>query len=301
MEQKTEKYKGYFAVFIANVIFGLHIPVSKALLSGWMTPMGFTLVRMLFGTLLFWTVGLFSKKEKVQPKDLLMIILGGFFGFVVAQFTLALALTYTTPVNFSLIVAMGPVVVMFLSALFLKEKITQNKVSGILLSITGAVLLIYHAGGNSSGTNDLLGIGIALINIISYAVYLILTRDVSQKYTSVTLMKWMFLFTLIYLLPFGAGDIFTQRIFSSETNLSAIFLLAFVFLFSTATGYFLMAIALKGLKTTTVSVYMNIQPIVASVVAIAVGQDAFSWDKPVAAILVLGGVLLVTKQKKQNN
>lgn len=76
--------------------------------------------------------------------------------------------------------------------------------------------------------------------------------------------------------------------------------LGFVILFSTSLGYFLMPFGMKYLRATTVSVYMNLQPIVASIAAICVGQDVFSWDKPIAAILVLAGAYIVsTSPSKQ--
>lgn len=123
-----EKYKGHIAILIANVIFGLHIPVSKALLAGWMSPLGYMLVRILFATLVFSGVSLFQPKEKIRPKDLLLIGIGGLFGFTIAQYTFALALNYTSTVTVSLIIALSPVIVMLLAALFLKEKITRNPI-----------------------------------------------------------------------------------------------------------------------------------------------------------------------------
>lgn len=49
---------------------------------------------------------------------------------------------------------------------------------------------------------------------------------------------------------------------------------------------------MKYLRATTVSVYMNLQPVVDSLVAIIVGQDVFSWEKPLAAVLVLSGAYI---------
>jgi drug/metabolite transporter (DMT)-like permease len=68
-----EELKGHIAAISTNVIFGLNIPVTKSLLSGWMTPMGYTLTRMIFGMVVFWLIGFFHKKEKVALKDLIMI------------------------------------------------------------------------------------------------------------------------------------------------------------------------------------------------------------------------------------
>ena len=107
-------------------------------------------------------------------------------------------------------------------------------------------------------------------------------------------MKWMFLFTAIILVPLGVYEYPQQAIFSSECDWSGILELGFVIIFSTSLGYFLMPFGMKYLRATTVSVYMNLQPVVASVVAIFVGQDKFSWDMPLAALLVLTGAYVVS-------
>ena len=73
--------------------------------------------------------------------------------------------------------------------------------------------------------------------------------------------------------------------------------MAFIVIFATVLGYFMIPYAMKYLRATTVSIYTNLQPIVASLIAIAIGQDIFTWDKPVAAVLVLLGAYLVTQKK----
>ncbi len=75
--------------------------------------------------------------------------------------------------------------------------------------------------------------------------------------------------------------------------------MAFIVLFATVLGYFLIPYAMKYLKATTVSIYTNIQPVVASFVAISIGQDIFTWDKPLAGFLVLLGAYIVTMPEKQ--
>ena len=71
-------------------------------------------------------------------------------------------------------------------------------------------------------------------------------------------------------------------------------ILAFIVLGATALGYFLIPFAMKYLQATTVSIYTNLQPVVASVIAIILGQDILTWDKPVAGILVLLSAYIVT-------
>lgn len=259
-----------------------------------MSPLGYMLSRTVIATLFFWTISLFAPKEKVGVRDLLLIAFGGFLGFIVSQYLTAVSLQYTTPVHFSLIVALSPVVVMLLAALLLREPISRQKVAGVALGIAGALLLVVRSMGTESGRNDLMGILLAVLSITGYGLYLIIVRSIAQKYTIVTQMKWLFLFTALMMLPFGVRDFGSQAIFSASATWQAFAGLAFVILFSTMLGYLLTPYGLKHLRATTVSIYMNLQPIVASVVAIFVGQDVFSWDKPIAAMLVIAGAYVVT-------
>ena len=301
MTTYKSKIKGHLAILMTNVIFGLNVPVSKALLDRWMTPLGYMATRTLAALIIFWTVQCFFPKEKVSKKDLFIIGVGGIMGFVISQFVTAISLQYTTPVYFSLIIALSPICVMLLSALFLKEPITSKKVIGVLMGISGAFLLIAGADSSTVGKNNLLGIGLACISILAYSVYIIVIRSVSNKYSGVTQMKWMFLFAAIILLPFGIPELKNQPIYSSQWAWDGVMEVVFLIVFATSTGYFLMPIGLKYLRATTVSVYMNLQPIIASVAAIFLGQDIFSWNMPISAVLVLCGAYVVSKSKAKGD
>jgi drug/metabolite transporter (DMT)-like permease len=289
-----EEIKGHVAAITTNVIFGLNIPITKSLLSGWMSPMGYTLTRMIFGMCMFWIISLFQKKEKVIMKDLIMIFLCGLLGLVATQVTFAVGLRYTTPVTYSLILALSPIIVLLLSALFLKEPITKFKTIGVIIGIVGASIIILR-GSNNGSANTLFGILITVLSVSCYAGYIILTRKISAKYSPVTMMKWMFLLSVIILLPFGYSELPEQRIYSSDVTVTAISELGFALLFSSIIAFFLMPVALKRIKATTASIYVNLQPLVASSVAIIIGQDIFSWDKVLALLLVISGVYLVNQ------
>lgn len=293
----SDKWKGHVAVLCANLIFGLNIPVSKALLTQWMTPFGYMAARTLVATIVFWVIQGFLPKEKVTPKDLAIIATGGIMGFVVSQSLTAVSLQYTSPVYFSLIVALSPLVVMLLAAVFLKEPITGKKMAGVVLGIAGALLMITQIDNSVSGKNNLWGIFLAVISVTAFSVYLIIIRSVAQKYTTVTQMKWMFLFAAIILVPLGCTEYSEQRLFSASWGWTGVWELAFVTILATSVAYFLTPFGMKYLRATTVSVYMNLQPIVSSVAAICVGQDSFSWDKPLAAVLVIAGAYVVSTSR----
>lgn len=295
-----DKWYGHMAILATNFIFGLNTPIAKTIVPEWISPYALTLVRMSFAALIFWCAGLFSAREHVTPRDLVIIFFGALFGLVGAQLSFAHALLYTSPVNISIIAAMTPVAVMLLAAIVLKEPVTLKKATGVFLGASGALLIILHsASGNNNQASNLTGNLLCIVNVITYAIYLVITRPVSQRYSPVTLMKWMFLFSALISIPLGIGTIPESRIFSYTASPNIILRLAYIVIMATGVTYFLVPMALKRIRPTTVSMYNNIQPIVASIIAIIIGQDVFSWDKPIAACLVFAGVYLVTQSKSK--
>lgn len=300
MNTTRNNYQAHVAILTANIIFGLGVPVTKFLLDTWVTPMTYMAFRCVGATLIFWAIAAFLPKEHVERRDLLVIMAGGLLGFVISQTLTAWSLQFTTPVYFSLIATLTPIATMLMAALFLGEHITGAKTLGVLLAIAGAALMVFVGWQSGTGRNDLLGIVLALLSVLTWVVYLLITRSVSQKYTAVTQMKWIFFVSAIAVVPFALGDVDKTPLISAAT-LNAdwwwgALAMAFIVVFATVLGYFMIPYAMQYLRATTVSIYTNLQPVVASLVAIAISQDVFTWDKPVAAVLVLLGAYLVTRE-----
>ncbi len=291
------QYSGHAAILFANIIFGLGVPVTKFLLEDWVTPMTYMASRCIGATLIFWVISLFLPKERVERRDLLVIMAGGLMGFVISQTLTAWSLKFTTPVYFSLISTLTPIATMLMAALFLGETITKEKSLGVILAIIGAALMVFFGWQAGTGSNDLLGIILAILSVLTWVVYLLITRKVSQKYSSVTQMKWIFLVSTIAVLPFSWNEFPQTALYGGQFGWDGAAAMLFIVVFATVLGYFLIPYAMQYLKATTVSIYTNIQPVVASLVAIAIGQDLFTWDKPVAAVLVLLGAWLVTRKE----
>lgn len=296
-----DKWHGHLAILATNFIFGLNTPIAKTIVPIWISPYGLTLLRMSVATVIFWIAGLFATKEKINTRDLVTIFFGALFGLVGAQLSFANALLYTSPVNISIIAAMTPVVVMLLAAWILKEPITFKKAAGVLVGASGALLIILHSTGGSSKAGSMLGNLLCIVNVITYAIYLVITRPVSQRYSPISLMKWMFLFSALISLPLGFTDILQAPAFQTGSEFHVLLRITYIVIMATGIAYFLVPMALRRIRPTTASMYNNLQPIIASVIAILIGQDIFSWDKPVAALLVFTGVYLVTQSKAKEN
>lgn len=293
------KIEGHSAVLLANVIFGLGVPVTKLLLDEWVSPMAYMATRCMGAAAIFWLISLFMPREHVERRDLLVIMGGGLLGFVVSQTLTAWALHFTTPVYFSIIATLTPVATMVCAALLIGERIYLRGALGVAIGVVGALLMVMVGWQGGSGMNDLLGIGLAVLSLLTWAVYLIITRKVSVKYTAVTQMKWVFLVSTLAVLPFSWTDLQASRLYSSQWAWSGVAEMTFIVVFATVAGFFAIPFALRYLKTTTVSVYTNLQPIVASFVAIAIGQDLLSWDKPVSLALVLLSAWIVTNSQQK--
>jgi drug/metabolite transporter (DMT)-like permease len=294
-DMENNRLQAHGAILFANIIFGLGVPVTKLLLDDWVSPMTYMATRSLGAAIIFWIIAAFMKPEKVERRDLLVIMLGGLMGFVVSQTLTAEALNYTSPVYFSLIATLTPVAVMLTAALFIGERITGMKFLGVLLGIGGAILMVVMGQTSGSGSNDLLGISLAILSVLTWAIYMIITRKVTQKYTPVTQMKYIFLISAIVTVPLAWPELAEQRLYHAATfGWDGAAEMAFIVLMATVLGYFLIPYAMKSLSATTVSIYTNLQPMVASFVAIAIGQDRLTWDKPVAALLVLLSAYIVT-------
>ncbi len=305
---ENEKVKGHAAVLLANVIFGLAVPMSSFLLApgddgkAWLGPLGYIATRCFFAAIIFWIIQCFLPREHVERRDLWVIILGGVMGFAVSQTFTAWSLYYATPVYFSFVGALCPIAVMIGSWMVLGEHINRLKTLGVIIGIAGALLMVYmSATGNSDdGINNLLGIGFALLSLLTWVIYLIITRKVSQRYSSVTQMKWTFLASAIIMVPLTlcTEGLDTQTLYSADCTWQAASATAFVVLLATVLGYFMIPYALQRINATTVSTYTNLQPVVASIVAFALGQAVLTWDKPVAGVLVLLSAYIVTIDPK---
>ena len=297
----NKKLQGHAAVLTANVIFGLGVPVTKLLLDHWVTPMGYMASRSLFAAIIFWVISLFMPKEKVARKDLVVILLGGLLGFVVSQTLTAECLKYTTPVYYSIIATLCPIATMLMAALFLGEKINGLKTLGVVLGIVGALIMVFANQTLSSGSNDLLGISFGFLSLATWVAYLLITRKVSQKYSAVTQMKWVFLISAVETVPIAAAGLGDNALYTAAWGWDGVAEMAFIVVFATVLGYFAIPFAMRYLSATTVSVYTNLQPVVASVVAFAIAQDTLTWDKPVAGALVLLSAYIVTMAQMKNN
>lgn len=299
MEQNSHnsKWVGHLAVLAVYIIFGVNPNCSKAVVPEYITPEAYTALRLFIGAAGFWLISLFTPNEKVTKRDMGIILLGA-VSLYGTLWAFAEAMRYISPTYVSLISAMSPLVVMLMAALFLKEPITSRKALGVFFGIAGALMMIlFSLHGDAHYSN--IGVVLCFVNILFYAAYLLITRSISSKYSPVTMMKWMFLFSFILSVPLAIPTVKDSQILMGTAPAMAYINMGIVAFFATVLAYYLLPLALRYIRPTTVSMYSNLQPIVTAALAIAIGQDVFTWNKPVALLLVIFGVFLVTTSKSK--
>lgn len=290
--------KGHLAAGAAYTIFGINIVFCKDIANcGLVSPLALFTLRAIGASALFWILSLFMKEEKVERGDLWKIALASFAGLLVPQMTFLVACTTVTAIDISILSTLSPIFTMFLAALVLKEPLTAKKASGVALSFGGVLMLIFNSvtGSNGVDHSSPWGIALMLLNSLSFAAYLSVFRPLIAKYNVVTFMKWMFLFALAMSLPFSVNDLIATPFECIPVNV--VLEIGFLIVFATFVAYFLIPIAQKNIRPTLVSMYSYLQPIIAALIAIAIGMDSLTWQKILATLLVISGVLLVNRSK----
>lgn len=294
----SSNLKAHLALFGANVIYGLNYSIAKDVMPNYILPFGFIFCRVLGAMGLFWLVQSFSY-EKVEKKDFLLLAVCGFFGVAANQLMFFYGLNITTPINAGIIMTSNPILVLIASAIILKNRITAFKIGGIFLGITGALLLLLFKSDFSFGSETILGDFFIFLNALSYGVYLVIVAPLMKKYSPLTVIKWVFTFGFIFVLPFGFNQ-FTEidwNSFNSDIWLK----FGFVIVGTTFLAYLFNIYGLKKLSPSVVSTYIYLQPLLATVFAIWAGKDTLDWIKIVAAILIFSGVFMVSKTKTTKN
>ncbi len=291
----TKQLKAHFGIALANIIFGLNVPISKALLDNYVDATTLSCLRMVFAAAAFWILSIFTPREKVRPRDLLLLVVASIFGITLNQFSFIQGLSYTTSIDAAIVVTITPVLVMCLAAAFLKEPITGPKVLGVAMGAAGALMIILRNGGVSLSSNNMLGDILCFCSSLSYAIYLTISKPLVARYSSPTVMKWMFLFAAIMVSPMAVPHI--SSVAWGAMPINGYLLLTFVLLGATFITYLCIGYTLRYLRPTTLSMYNYAQPLVASLAAVALGLDVLGWYKLGAAALIFAGVYLVTKSR----
>ncbi len=297
MQRLNKLYTAHIALILAQVVYAMNYSIAKDLMPNFIQPFALVFMRITGAAILFWLLSLFTIKEKVARKDMKKFLWLALFGVVINQVFFIWGLSLTKPINSAIIMISNPIMVFIFTLIVLKEKITVPKISGLFFAMAGAYIILRYRGNFELGSNTILGDLMTLVNSASWAIFVVMSKPLYARYSTVTVMKWLFLIGSIYIIPVGSYDmLYTNwHLFTNHAWLAA----GFVVVATTFLAYLLNIYGLKQLSPNVVSMYIYLQPFLASLFAISLGKDKLDLTKIIAGIFIILGLYLVTLKRNK--
>ncbi|OGX90447.1 DMT family transporter [Hymenobacter coccineus] len=293
------QYRVHAALFLVTLIYAATYSLAKDLMPAYMHPFGIVTLRVL-GASIFFAVAkqLAAPQDKIQGRaDNLRALFCGVSGIGLNQLLFFSGLNYTSPISASLLQTISPIVVVVASAVLLREKITLYRLLGILVGAGGAAALILTRPAQAAVyPHATLGNIYILLNATFFGLYLVLVAPLMRKYHPFTVLGRIFLIGALVAVPFGWREALATDYAHFPPKIWAEVL--YMVFFLTILAYLLNNWALKYASPALLGVYIYLQPVLAVLIAVALGKDTLTWDKAGQAVLIFVGVWLVSKKPK---
>lgn len=293
----NERIKAHLALLGANLFYGAGFTVAKIVMPSLIKPTGFILIRVAIVTFLFWLsyFGGENFRTKIDRKDWKTLILCALFGVATNQLLFFLGLNLTSPIHASLMMLSTPILVSLFAVYAFSDKLTLNKILGLILGVSGAIILVLLGGKDKVATNALLGDLFVLLNAASYAIYLVIVKPLMAKYRPIIIIRWIFLIGLIFVFPFGISNFVAidWSLFGYK-ELSAV---AFIVICCTFFTFLWNIYALRILSSSTAGAYIYFQPVFAALISVFFFGENLSMIKIISSILIFVGVYLVSAKR----
>ena len=290
---KPRIFKAHLAVLTANIIYGANYSIAKQVMPEFIKPFGFIMIRVCIATLLFWMCSFWFPREKIKAAHFKKLFVCALFGVAINQLFFFKGLSLTSPINSGLIMITNPIFVLLLAAILINYRITYMRILGIVLGISGCLILLFFGSKIADANSSPLGDFYILLNSLSYALYLIMIKPLMKIYHPITIMKWVFLFGSVMVIPLGVNE-FNQISWSTFTS-GIWWSIMFVIIGTTFFAYLFNTLALRELSSSQVSIYIYLQPLLAALFAIMLGTDTLHILHIVSALIIFAGVYLTSK------
>lgn len=297
-----QNIKAHLAIFFVNALYGAGHLIAKGVMPEYLSAASFIWLRVSSAVILFWLLLSLKGLERIAWKDVPHFIACGFFGVALNQLCFFHGLELSSAINSGIIMTLNPMIVLILAAIFLREKITVRKLFGIVLAAGGAIFLTLNGGSFSK--DSIFGDLLLLINATSYAVYLIISKPLTQKYKPLTVITWVFTFGWFFVSAFpGAARGFFDVSWSSLPTMIWSKII-YIVLGITFLAYLMTIYALKYLKASSTSSYIYFQPLFVIVFSylfyyLSLTEDytgAITFSRIAAMMFILFGVWLSTRE-----
>jgi hypothetical protein len=287
--------KPHLALLGTNIFFAINFTAIKFLFNNkFILPFGLNFTRMIGTTILLWILYFFSKnKESINRIHYKRFFTCALLGITINQILFIKGLSLTHTVHASLLMLTTPIFITIIAAWILKERLTQNKIIGLILGVIGSTLLIRSRHDSGNANDILLGDFYIIVNAICYSYYFVLVKPLMKRYDSLTVIRTLFTVGCIVALPFCWSE-FSQTPWQTYTP-EAFGALTLVVIGGTFCAYLFNLYGIKHLGASVSGSYIYSQPLFATIIAMIFLGETIDLTKIIAAVCIFMGVYFVNK------
>jgi drug/metabolite transporter (DMT)-like permease len=280
--EAVQRRSVHFALLIVQLAFAT-APVAVKIALRELSSPALALLRVVAATALFLVLHRLLGGERILSRsDYGRLAWYALFGVVLNQLLYITALTRTTATTAQTLVTAGPALTLLVAILLQRETASGGKWLGIGLAAAGALYLVGADFGGAAGVGNLM----ILLNVLSFSIYLVISRDILARYSPLTVITWVFVFGTIGMTPFGLPAAAREVTSISAATWLAV---AWIVLVPTVAAYYLNQWALKRVEASVVAVYTYLQPIGTALLAMPLlGERPGLRLIPAAALIFLG-------------
>jgi len=274
-------------LFFTVVVWGCTFVATKILVA-YVNPAELLGLRMLIGLPILLAVLLIKKvKLEFTRREKIHLLAGS--AVITAHFLIQITgIKYTSATNTGWLISTSPLVLAVLSYLFLKERVGRNTILGIALATVGVVLLMSKGDLGSIGWLESVGDWLVLVSAFTWAIYTVVTRDVSRSRDPVAV-------TFFILLPTGIVLIGYLLVKSDWTRivhlpLDAVVALAFLGILGTALAHWFWQVGVSRIGAARAGIFLYLEPMATTALAVPYLREPFGIATAIGGLLVLAGV-----------
>ena len=281
-------YQYHLIALIIVLIWGISFISTKVLINNGLSPEDIFLYRFLLAYIGIWFLGknrLFAKSLKDEFIFLLLGMTGGSIYFLMENY----AVKITQVTNVAFIVCAAPLLTAILSHFFLKnERLNRRSIQGSFGALFGVALVVFN--GKFILQLNPLGDLLSFLAALSWALYTILLKHVSNRYPIGFITRKVFFYGVITILP-------TFIMHPLNTNLQllsqpVVYLnILFLGIAASLLCYFFWNLVIKHLGAVKSTNYVYIVPIITLVASSFILDETITIYAVAGMLMILSGVI----------
>ncbi|WP_179006866.1 DMT family transporter [Winogradskyella forsetii] len=296
MKSKPTFIYGILIGILGIVLFSSKAVMVKLAYRYNIDALSILLLRMLFAFPFYMAIAYFyrnEKKDTTNRKDYLWLVFFGFVGYYLASYFDFVGLTYIKASLERIILFIYPTIVLVFNKWFLKKAITKVQKLAILITYIG-IVMTFGSEVSITGNDAFLGGFFVLLSAITYASYLVGSGWLIPKFGVMRFTAYAMLVSCVCVFV-HFGMVSKTDIFNFPWQVYMLGLA--IAIFATVIPSFLVSISIKLINSSNFAVVAGIGPISTIVLAVIFLNESLTMLQIIGTLIVISGILLVSKSR----